>query len=222
MSILWSSCVTRGDGQYVAQDFQRASYQLICQQVLYASNPKQRTSYRMIERFKVDFERVMSAVGLSLHQDTDGACYYVIPVVEPLRTLGTEETIFVLCLRQMYDEKMREGDLVDDGSGAVVSLIEIQECAQRLFARDLQLKGKHWKELSEAAKRYGLVRVIPNDPGNNQPFDLLILPGIVPLLSRELVSQRAAAWQAVGGDNRSQIPDQPDPGTTTIDQDAAS
>jgi hypothetical protein len=97
------------------------------------------------------------------------------------------ETRLALILRRLYDDKMHATDIV--AGEAFIDLAELERAYKDILHRELPDHGD-LKSLLHAMKRYGIARV--EEVADEQPFKVIIRPGIVDVLGETALLQLAA------------------------------
>src|SRR5210317_1452417 len=88
-------------------DFIRAANSLLTNQFLYADRPAQRDTYFLISKNMEYFRNLFAALGWSLVYQPDEAYLGVLPQGEErVMRLKLDESILMLCMRQMYEQKL--------------------------------------------------------------------------------------------------------------------
>lgn len=195
MGFNWDAQVQRAGGDYQAADFQQAAYQLVTDQVLYESNGTQRSAYRLIASYETAFRDFALLMGLQLETNHTYRYAAVYPISIRTATLTLKESLFVISLRQVYDERMSSGE--EEGGRPVVTLDEIETACKTRFHRELVATRPEWRDLIDRVKRFGIARDVPADELSEQPFDVEILPAIEVLISPTTLSRIGAEFQAI-------------------------
>jgi hypothetical protein len=179
----WNTLSQMSNGVYAVQDFERAAYRLVTEQVLYASDRGARVAYHLIEDHFDDYLAALAPLGIRLERNA----HYRYVVALPAHGEGTpvtlEETLLLLVLRQRYDEAARQGQIEDQGE-VVVELPELQEAYQALVGRAMPDVGT-LRTLVRALKRWGVCRLIESESDDPQPFHLRARPAIVEVVGEQ-------------------------------------
>lgn len=188
----WRSLAEASDGIYTVDDFKQSLYQLIVHQCLYARFNQQSTAFRIISAHRRDFEEAVELTGLRLGFNERLEFCYVVPEVVKHTPLDTQDTLFLLVLRQLYHLRGSAGELSDEGD-AVVGVEELVTTYRSMTGRTLETKNQSVvKGLVKAASRCGLARLIDTPEGDPQPFAIAILPAIAEVLSEHAVNRFGA------------------------------
>jgi hypothetical protein len=98
-----------------AQEFQQTANFVIANQFASAYKHGQRKHYLLLEAYQEYFDRLFDALGMKLYINENERLAGVLPVQrEAFVRLKTEETLFLLVLRQIYEEKVENFE-VDNG-----------------------------------------------------------------------------------------------------------
>jgi hypothetical protein len=183
MKRTWNTLSQLSNGVYTVQDFERAAYRLVTEQVLYASDRNARVAYHLIEDHFDDFLGALAPLGIRLERNA----HYRYVVALPTHGEGTpvtlEETLLLLVLRQRYDEAMRQGQIEDQGE-VIVELPELQEAYQALIGRAMPDVGA-LRALARALKRWGVCRLVDSEHDDPQPFHLRARPALVEIVGEQ-------------------------------------
>ncbi len=179
----WNTLSQISNGVYAVQDFERAAYRLVTEQVLYASDRNARTAYHLIEDHFDDYLAALEPLGIRLERNA----HYRYVVALPTHGEGTpvtlDETLLLLVLRQRYDEAMRQGQIEDQGE-VVVELPDLQEAYPALAGRAMPEVGT-LRTLVRALKRWGVCRLVDTEGDDPQPFHLRVRPAIVEIVGEQ-------------------------------------
>ena len=196
----WSTLAESSD-IYEASDFQNAAYQLLCSQVLYESEHRQRVSYQLVAAYRPAFMEVFDLFGMQLRFNDAFRYCYAIPHGSKQAVLPLQDTLLMLVLCKLWHERASRGEL-DDGN-AVVAIEELQESYRAETGRELPTQVGQVRELIERVKRFGAAKTLKNEDDATQPFDIAILPGIEVLVSEvtlaKLTAHVAMATVTAGG-----------------------
>ncbi|KIQ27745.1 DUF4194 domain-containing protein [Xanthomonas campestris] len=179
----WNTLSQASNGVYTVQDFERAAYRLVTEQVLYASDRSARVAYNLIEAHLEDFKSALEPLGIALERNA----HYRYVVAMPQHSEGTpvslEETILLLILRHRYDQAMRQGQIEELGE-VVVDLPALQEAYPAFSGRQMPEVGA-LRGLARALKRWGVCRLVDTEGDDPQPFHLLVRPAIVEVVGEQ-------------------------------------
>ena len=127
----WNTLSQLSNGVYAVQDFERAAYRLVVEQVLYASDRGTRLAYHLVEDHFDDFIAALAPLGIRLERNAHYRYVVALPAHAEGVPVTLAETLLLLVLRQRYDEAMRQG-MVEDEGVVTVELPELQEAYQAL------------------------------------------------------------------------------------------
>lgn len=188
----WRSLADASNGIYEVDDFKQALYQLIIHQCLYSRFNQQSTAFRIISAHRRDFEEAVELMGLRLGFNERLEFCYVVPELVKHTPLDTQDTLFLLVLRQLYHLRGSAGELSDQGD-AVVGIEELVATYRSMTGRTLETKNQSLlKGFVKIASRCGLARLIDAPEDDPQPFAIAILPAIAEVLSEHAVNRFGA------------------------------
>lgn len=173
----WATLSQLSGGMYVPQDFERAAYRLVTEQVLYAADRRSRNAYHLVETYLADFTAALEPLGIRLERNAHYRYVVALPSHGEGLPVTLEETLLVLVLRQRYDHAMREGQVEEHGE-VLVELPELQEAWQHMTGRPMPDTGS-LRTLLRTVRRWSLCREVDSDPDDPQPFRILVRPAIV-------------------------------------------
>ncbi|MFC3816286.1 DUF4194 domain-containing protein [Lysobacter sp. GCM10012299] len=176
----WATLSQLSGGMYTAQDFERAAYRLVTEQVLYSTDRKSRNAYHLVETWLADFAAALEPLGIRLERNAHFRYVTALPTHGEGTAVSLDETLLILVLRQRYDEAMRQGQVEDHGD-VLVELPELQDAYQTLTGRELPETGALRSQL-RALKRWSVCRTTESEPGDPQPFRILVRPAIVEIV----------------------------------------
>jgi hypothetical protein len=179
----WNTLSQMSNGLYTVQDFERAAYRLVVEQVLYANDRMARTAYAIVEDHFGDFVSALEPLGIRLERNAHHRYIVALPTHGEGTPVTLAETLLVLVLRQRYDEAARQGRLEEHGE-VVVELPELQEAYQALASRAMPDVGD-LRDLARTLKRWGVCRLVESEPDDPQPFHLRVRPAIVEIAGEQ-------------------------------------
>lgn len=179
----WNTLSQLSDGTYAVQDFERAAYRLVVEQVLYAADRNTRLAYHLIEDHFDDFVAALAPLGIRIERNAHFRYVVALPAHGEGVPVTLAETLLLLVLRQRYDEAMRQGMVEDEGI-VTVELPELQEAYQALAGRPMPDVGL-LRELARTLKRWGVCRLIDSEHDDPQPFHLQVRPAIVEIVCEQ-------------------------------------
>ncbi|HEU0276533.1 MAG TPA: DUF4194 domain-containing protein [Rhodanobacteraceae bacterium] len=179
----WNTLSQISNGVYAVQDFERAAYRLVTEQVLYASDRNARSAYHLIEDHFDDYLTALEPLGIRLERNAHYRYVVALPTHGEGAPVTLDETLLLLVLRQRYDEAMRQGQIEDQGE-VVVELPDLQEAYPALAGRAMPDVGT-LRTLTRALKRWGVCRLVDTDGDDPQPFHLRVRPAIVEIVGEQ-------------------------------------
>jgi len=188
----WETLATQSEGLYTEDDFRSAAYQLVAQQILYASHPHQRKAQAIVSRFRRAFADVLDLLGMDLEIDDNYRFCAAIPRRMKHMPLPLTETLLMLVLRKIYHERALAGEL--DQGMVRISIEELQGSFQSATGRSLPTSSGELDRLITATSRMGATRKLDDVELGDQPFEIGILPGIAVLISEQTLHRLDAYW----------------------------
>lgn len=179
----WNTLSQISGGTYVVQDFERAAYRLVTEQVLYSSDRLSRNAYHLVETYLSDFAAALEPLGIRLERNAHYRYVVALPTHGDGVAVSLDETLLILVLRQRYDEAMRQGQIEDHGE-VVVELPDLQEAYQALAGRPMPDVGL-LRTLVRTLRRWSVCRLIDGEPDDPQPFRILVRPAIVDIVGAQ-------------------------------------
>jgi hypothetical protein len=187
MSAHWERLARDSQGEITVSDLQSAAYRLVMEQVIYGTERGSRAAYEVIVKNLGTYRNALEALGMTIQHNS----FHNYVVATPMQHVGEKmrlaETHLALVLRWFYDERMHRAEVVD--GEATVELEDLERAYKELLGRELPERGA-LRELVAAMKRYGLARAV--DAADDQPFQVVIRPGIVDVLGETALHQLAA------------------------------
>lgn len=183
MKRTWNTLSQQSNGLYTVADFERAAYRLVTEQVLYASDPRSRSAYHLVEAYLEDFAAALEPLGIRLERNARHRYVVALPRHGEGTPVRLDETLLLLVLRQRYDEGMKQG-LVEDSGEVVVELPDLQEAWPALTGRPMPEIGA-LRALAATARRWGVCRLVEGEPDELQPFHLVVRPAIVDIVGEQ-------------------------------------
>lgn len=179
----WATLSQMSNGVYTVQDFERAAYRLVAEQVLYASDRLSRTTYHLIEDHFDDFAAALAPLGMRVERNAHYRYVVALPTHGEGAQVSLEETLLLLVLRQRYDEAMRQGQIEEQGE-VMVELPDLQEAYSALAGRAMPDTGI-LRTLAKTLRRWGVSRLVDSEPDDPQPFYLMVRPAIVDVVAEQ-------------------------------------
>jgi Domain of unknown function (DUF4194) len=176
----WTTLSELSNGVYEPADFEHAAYRLITEQVIYNADRNSRVAYTLIETWLADFSEALKPFGVQVERNAYHRYIVATPTHGSGAIVSLAETLLALVLRRQYDLGMRRGDVLDHGE-VMVDLAELQESYQGLTGRTLP-DATALRGLVANLKRWGIARIEEAEPGDTQPFMVIVRPAIVEVL----------------------------------------
>lgn len=177
------SRVDQGD----AEDFTLAANKLLVNQFLYADKPSHRPHYFLITNHIGYFSNLFEAIGWSLTHQPDESYLGLIPKGEEryLR-LRLDESLFLLCLRQQYEQKLENFDV--EGGKAFIASDDLLRLYENLTAKEIPNETR-FKEILGLFSRHGVIE--KGKPAETEPknIPLMINPSIRQVVVEDWVTQ---------------------------------
>jgi len=148
-------------------DFIRAANSLLTNQFLYADRPAQRDTYFLISKNMEYFRNLFAALGWSLVYQPDEAYLGVLPQGEErVMRLKLDESILMLCMRQMYEQKLENFEV--ESGRAYTTSDDLLNTYQSLTGKEIPNETR-LKEILSLFSRHGLIergKANETDPKN--------------------------------------------------------
>lgn len=159
-------------------DFRKAAQMLLAKQFLYRQKNTMRKHYELISRHNRYFRNLMDAQNYQLCINENQGYVGIIPV-DFVSRMKLEETLILLVMRNVYEEKVKDMDLEDDAS-AVTSIVDFEDSYLQLTKRQLPNKTEFYAITKPFSER-GLIH-IDSDEDDPAIVFIRIYPVIVELL----------------------------------------
>ncbi len=168
------------------EQLKQTAYILQNNQFLYEKRPRQRKHYDLIVRFQQYFANLMDALNQHLVVNEPQGYVGVLPK-EFNRRMRLEETLFLLTLRQVYDEEITAFHANDDAS-VYVSLDDLELRFKQLTRREFPKNKSDFEAWTRPLEHKGIIEVGVDE---NQPEiqRVTILPSIASLLSGDMLKR---------------------------------
>lgn len=208
----WAQLSQLSGDLYIPQDFERAAYRLVTEQVLYSSDRTSKNAYHLVETYFNDFAAVLEPLGIRLERNAHYRYVVALPTHGEGTAVSLEQTLLILVLRHRYDAAMRQGQIEDQGE-VIVELPELQEAYQAMTGRPMPEVGP-LRETLRMLRRWSVCKTIDCEPDDPQPFRILVRPAIVEIVG--------AHWlQRLDQHNRDDEDDGNEEGSGVMNNDAA-
>jgi hypothetical protein len=137
------------------QEFQQAANYLLSHQFVSAFKHGQRKYFLLIEAYQHYFSNVFDALGMKLYVNENERLLGLLPVErEAFIRLKTDETLFLLILRQIYEEKIENFE-VDNGFVATNTHAILERYVQ-LVKREIPTETR-FKDILTLLSRHGVL-----------------------------------------------------------------
>nr|WP_320134665.1 DUF4194 domain-containing protein [uncultured Amphritea sp.] len=176
--------------QYQEEDFVHAANMLLVNQFLYSERSGHRDSYFLVASHIDYFTNLFAAIGWSLIYQPDEAYLGILPKGEErFMRLKLDESLFLLCLRQQYEQKLEAFDV--EAGRAYITTNDLLTLYENLTGREIPNETR-LKELLSLFSRHGVIeRGKPHetDPKN---IPLTINPSIRQVVVEDFIGQLEA------------------------------
>lgn len=179
----WTTLSQLTNGVYAPQDFERAAYRLVTEQVLYSADRRSKNAYHLVESWFDDFASALEPLGIRLERNAHYRYVVALPSHGEGVAVTLDETLLVLVLRQRYDAAMRMGQVEEHGD-AVVELPDLQEAYPALTGRQMPDVGL-LRTLLRTLRRWSICRIEDCEADGAQPFRVLVRPAIVEIVGAQ-------------------------------------
>ena len=137
------------------QEFQQAANYLLSHQFVSAYKHGQRKYFLLIEAYQNYFSVVFDALGMKLYVNENERLLGLLPIErEAFVRLKTDETLFLLVLRQIYEEKIENFE-VDNGFVASNTHAVLERFVQ-LVKREIPSETR-FKDILTLLSRHGVL-----------------------------------------------------------------
>ncbi len=178
--------INRSD-KYQEQDFIRAANLLMTNQFIHADRSSHRESYFLISSHIEYFENLFSALGWSFVYQPDEAYLGILPQGDERNLkLKLDESLILLCLRQMYEQKLENFEI--ESGKAFTNSDELLSLFETLTGKDLPNETRT-KELISLFAKHGLIERGKVEEGNAKNILFSILPTIRQVVVEDHIKQ---------------------------------
>lgn len=137
------------------QEFQQAANYLLSHQFVSAYKHGQRKYFLLIETYQSYFAHVFEALGMKLYVNENERLLGLLPIErEAFIKLKTDETLFLLVMRQIYEEKIENFE-VDNGFVATHTHAILERYVQ-LVKREIPNETR-FKDILTLLSRHGVL-----------------------------------------------------------------
>ena len=137
------------------RDFPRIVNRLLGQTFLYQDVDGDKDDYYFVHRHRAVFESVLALTGFNLLHDDYHRIFQVVSEYSYSRArYPLDQTLMILVLRKLYDEKVERLSLAND---PVVTLAEVREEYRTITGKERALGVSQYKDLLTRLRVMGLV-----------------------------------------------------------------
>jgi hypothetical protein len=179
----WAHLSQLSGDLYIPQDFERAAYRLVTEQVLYSSDRMSKNAYHLVESYFSDFSAALEPLGIRLERNAHYRYVVALPTHGEGTAVSLEQTLLILVLRHRYDVAMRQGQIEDQGE-VIVELPDLQEAYQALTGRPMPELGP-LRDTLRMLRRWSVCKTVECEPDDPQPFRILVRPAIVEIVGAQ-------------------------------------
>ncbi len=179
----WAHLSQLSGDLYITQDFERAAYRLVTEQVLYSSDRMSKNAYHLVETYFNDFAAALEPLGIRLERNAHYRYVVALPTHGEGAVVTLEQTLLMLVLRHRYDVAMRQGQIEDLGE-VMVDLPELQEAYQSLTGRPMPELGP-LRDTLRMLRRWSVCKTVECEADDPQPFRILVRPAIVEIVGAQ-------------------------------------
>lgn len=186
MTTMWERLAQR-NSLYEREDYERAAYRLVTQQVLSVNDPATRKDYYLVSEHLKEYQQAVEPLGITLRHDSQ--LRYL--VAQPRHLIQHNKaskavTLLVLVLADIYHRIRFNGQQGDFGE-AYVELPDLQAAYEGLTANELPRVGE-LRQLMLEVERWGIARRHEDTLDDSQPFQIMIHPAISQIVTKEWLS----------------------------------
>lgn len=147
-------------------EFKRICNKLLSHCFLCKANEAGRADYYFVLKYRKEFEEYLSVLGYRLEiNEEDGVIQLTNPQNYNRVNLKLMESVILLILRVLYDEKKRELSISDE---VIVNLGDIQDKFLSLQIRDKMIDKTTMRNALSLFRRFQLIELLDRDLGNEE------------------------------------------------------
>lgn len=181
--------------------FRRVCNRLLSSCFICKANEATKAEYYFILKYKGEFAKYLDVLGFRLEIDEDlGVVQLTSPSGYSRQSLKLYESILLLILRVLYDEKKRE---LSASGEVIVTLGDIQERFISLHIRDRLIDRTTMRSALGLFRRFNLVEILDKDI-SDEASRIIIYDSILMALRMEDISEafdKLLAYRKGGGDD---------------------
>lgn len=170
-------------------EFKRVCNRLLGHCFLCRGNITNRSDYYFVLKYRTEFQKYLSVLGFRLEINEESG---VIQLTNPQNynrlNLKLYESIILLILRILYDEKKRELSVSDE---AIINLGDIQDKFMSLQIREKMIDKATMRNALQMFRRFQLIETLDKDLGNEESR-VLIYDSIMMAVRVEDINQAYA------------------------------
>lgn len=187
----WNSIAESSVGQYDAEDFERACYRLITEQVIYSDDSEGAAIFRLISAHEPKIRDALSLFGVDFV--LNHTLQYVVakPRHPGNMTVSTDETLIALVMRLHYDKQMLAGLSTQDAE-VLCDLKDFERAYRETTQRQLPSK-ESFTVLLRKLRRWGIAReCVADSEAAPTTTVIAIRPAIVEILDEAALKRLAS------------------------------
>ena len=147
-------------------EFKKICNKLLSHCFLCNANESGRADYYFVLKYKKEFQEYLSVLGYRLEiNEDDGVIQLTNPQNYNRVNLKLIESVILLILRVLYDEKKRELSISDE---VIVNLGDIQEKFLSLQIRDKMIDKTTMRNTLSLFRRFQIIELLDRDLGNEE------------------------------------------------------
>ena len=148
------------------EDFRRISNRLLSTCFLCRANETSKSDYYFVLKYKNEFKTYLDVLGYRLEVNEELGVIQLVNAYNYNRmNLKLYESIILLILRILYDEKKRELSISDE---VIVNLGDIQDKYLSLQIRDKMIDKTTMRNALSVFRRFQLIEILDRDLANEE------------------------------------------------------
>ncbi len=148
------------------EEFKRICNRLLSHCFLCKNNATNKSEYYFVLKYRTEFQEYLAVLGYRLEINEEcGVIQLTNPQNYNRKNLKLYESIILLILRILYDEKKRELSVSDE---AIVNLGDIQDKFLSLQIRDKMIDKTTMRNALQMFRRFHLIEMLDKDIGNEE------------------------------------------------------
>ncbi|HIS57506.1 MAG: DUF4194 domain-containing protein [Lachnospiraceae bacterium] len=191
---------SRGMLQKEKDELKRICNRLLSSSFLCQKNDASRSDYYFVLKFRTEFQTLLETLGFRLEiNEVDGVIQLTNPQNYNRMNLKLYESILLLILRILYDEKKRELSVSDE---AIINLGDIQDKFLSLKIRDKMIDKTTMRNALALFRRMNLIETLDRDL-TKEETRILIFNSILMAVRIEDINQAYEKLELYRKGNRS-------------------